>query len=112
MDVFNFSVETVPVTIDAALRKNGLAPDDVDYFVLHQANKVIIDAIGGKMRIPREKIPTNIDRIGNTSSCGVPLLLEEVLDMGPAPGSKILLCGFGTGLSWGSTVLTVRASLP
>jgi 3-oxoacyl-[acyl-carrier-protein] synthase-3 len=111
MEIFNFSVTEVPETINAALGKNGLAIGDVDYFILHQANAIIIRTIAEKLKIPPEKIPMNIDRVGNTSSCSIPLLLSEVLsDPRIKRGDKILLCGFGVGLSWATTVLRISSS--
>jgi 3-oxoacyl-[acyl-carrier-protein] synthase-3 len=109
LEIFNFSVSSVPETINAALGKNGMKQSDIDYFVFHQANKIIITTIAEKMNIPLDKIPMNLERVGNTSCCSVPLLLSEIYnEKMPQPGSNILLCGFGVGLSWASTVLTVR----
>ncbi|MDR0653008.1 MAG: ketoacyl-ACP synthase III [Synergistaceae bacterium] len=113
MEIFNFSVTTVPKTIAAALQKNGLEPNDIDYYLFHQANGIIVETIGASMKIPAEKIPMNIDRVGNTSSCSIPLLLDEIMrEKKPGYGSKILLCGFGVGLSWGTTVLSIREARP
>jgi 3-oxoacyl-[acyl-carrier-protein] synthase-3 len=113
MEIFNFSVTTAPKTIIAALQKNGLELNDIDYYLFHQANSMIVDAIGTSMKIPAEKIPMNIDRVGNTSSCSIPLLLDELMrEKKPAYGSKILLCGFGVGLSWAATVLSIREARP
>jgi 3-oxoacyl-[acyl-carrier-protein] synthase-3 len=113
MEIFNFSVTTAPKTISAALRKNGLEPNDIDYYLFHQANGIIIETIGTAMKIPAEKIPMNIDRVGNTSSCSIPLLLDELMrEKNPGYGSKILLCGFGVGMSWATTVLSIREARP
>lgn len=111
LEIFNFSVGTVPKTIDRALSKNGLELEDIRYFVLHQANKIILKTIGDSLKIPEEKLPMNIDKVGNTSSCSIPILLADILSpekgKATAAGDRILLCGFGVGLSWGTTVLTV-----
>jgi 3-oxoacyl-[acyl-carrier-protein] synthase-3 len=113
MEIFNFSVTTAPKTISAALQKNGLEPNDIDYYLFHQANGMIVETIGRSMKIPPEKIPMNIDRVGNTSSCSIPLLLDELMrEKKPGGGSKILLCGFGVGLSWATTVLSIREARP
>jgi 3-oxoacyl-[acyl-carrier-protein] synthase-3 len=113
MEIFNFSVTAAPKTIIATLQKNGLKPDDVDYYLFHQANGMIVKTIGTTMKIPSEKIPMNLDRVGNTSSCSIPLLLEELIrEKKPRRGSNILLCGFGVGLSWAATVLSIREGRP
>ena len=104
--VFKFAVETVPTCMDATLKKAGLTPADIDFFVFHQANARIIDLAVRKYRIPPEKYYKNIDRYGNTAAASVPLVLSELVEQGRVgPGSRLLLTAFGGGLTWGGAVL-------
>jgi 3-oxoacyl-[acyl-carrier-protein] synthase-3 len=108
MEVFYFSVRRTPPSILSALEKNSLSVGDIDYFLLHQANKIIIDSIIDALKIPGEKVPVNISEVANTSSCSIPILLSDLRDGNRLnAGQKIAMSGFGVGLSWASTVLTV-----
>ncbi len=101
--VFKWAIQLVTDTIYAVLRDAGMAIGDVDYFVLHQANLRIIDAVADKLQIPGEKILNNLQRYGNTSAGSIPLVLDEAVREGKIhAGSKVLLCGFGAGLAWGT----------
>ena len=92
--------------MDATLKKAGLTPADIDFFVFHQANARIIDLAVRKYRIPPEKYYKNIDRYGNTAAASVPLVLSELVEQGRVgPGSRLLLTAFGGGLTWGGAVL-------
>ena len=105
-EVFKFSVRTVPNSIKNAIEKAGVNKDDIDVFLLHQANLRILEAVSKKLEIPLEKLPHNLENTGNTSAGSIPLLLDEVIKKGIAKkGDLILLCGFGAGLTWGSCVL-------
>jgi 3-oxoacyl-[acyl-carrier-protein] synthase-3 len=109
MEVFNFSVAKGPLTIQAALKKNNLSVDQIDHFLLHQANKLIIDTIAGTLKIPSAKVPINISEVGNTSSCSIPILLSDLIAGGKIRANdKLVLCGFGVGFSWASTVIAIR----
>jgi len=104
--VFKFAVKKVPEVIKETLQKNQLDIKEIDWFVLHQANKRIIDSIAKRLQVPIEKIPTNVEEYGNTSSASIPLLLDELNRKGKLQkGQKIMLAGFGAGLSWGATIL-------
>ena len=104
--VFKFAVETVPACIDAVLAKSGLAIDDIDFFVFHQANARIIDLAVRKYHIPPEKYYKNIDHYGNTAAASIPLVLSELEDQGRiGPGSRLLTVAFGGGLTWGGAVI-------
>ena len=99
--VFKFAVETVPACMDATLKKAGLTPADIDFFVFHQANARIIDLAVRKYRIPPEKYYKNIDRYGNTTAATIPLCpydYEKELKR----GDKLILASFGGGYTWGS----------
>ena len=105
--VYKFSVGTAPKVVDQVLEKAGLAKEDVDYFVFHQANKRIVDAVCKHAGIPLEKCYVNIDHVGNTSSACIPIALTEMKEQGLLkPGTKVLCVGFGGGFTWGGTLLT------
>ncbi len=100
--VFKFAVEVVPLCIDQVLAKAGKTVEDVDFFVFHQANARIIDLVVKKYHIPEEKYYKNLARFGNTSAASIPLVLSELEEQGKVgPGSRVLMVGFGGGLTWG-----------
>lgn len=104
--VYKFAVRTVPAAVAGALEQAGVAADDVSLFVLHQANKRIIEAVAKRLHQPIEKFPMNLAKLGNISAASVPVLLDEILREGKVgPGDKIVLAGFGAGLTWGACVL-------
>jgi len=107
MEIFNFSMRTGPATIRAALVKNGVSQDEIACFILHQANKMILETLRTRMNVPQERFCVDLEDMGNTSSCTIPIALRNRLETFKV-GDKILLCGFGIGYSWGSTVLTWR----
>jgi len=105
-EVFKFAVNIVGKDVKQALEATGLTPDDIDYFVLHQANKRIIDSARIKLMQPKEKFPVNIAKYGNISSVSIPLLLGEMLEEGKiTPGTKLLISAFGAGLTAGCCIL-------
>ena len=104
--VFQFAVKRVPEVIREALEKNSLQLEDIDYFILHQANKRIVEAVAKRLGAPIEKFPMNLQEYGNTSSASIPILLDELNRDGTLrEGQKIVMAGFGAGLSWGAAVL-------
>lgn len=104
--VFKFAVEAVPWCIRQVLEKAGKTVEDVDFFVFHQANARIIDLAVRKYRIPQEKYYKNIQDYGNTSAASIPLVLSELQEQGKVgPGSRVLLVGFGGGLTWGGALI-------
>lgn len=104
--VFKFAVETVPKCMDAVLEGHGLTADQVDFFVFHQANARIIDLVVRKYAIPADKYHKNLSEYGNTSAASIPLVLSELVQQGRIrPGSRILLVGFGGGLTWGGALM-------
>lgn len=101
--VFEFTVGTVPVSVRRLLEHMDLSVNDVDSFVFHQANKLINEAIRSKLKIPPEKHPYSIEQFGNTSSASIPLTMTTRLSRELETGvNKLVLCGFGVGLSWAS----------
>lgn len=104
--VYRFAVKTVPAAIAKALEEAETEADDIKYFLLHQANIRIIEAVAKKMNQPIEKFPTNLQECGNISAGSVPVLLDFVHQAGKLKkGDKIILAGFGAGLTWGAAVL-------
>lgn len=104
--VYKFAVKTVPAAIMQALEKAGIQADEIKYFLLHQANIRILLAVAKKMGQPIEKFPTNLQECGNISAGSVPVLLDRVNQKGElTKGDKIVLAGFGAGLTWGAAVL-------
>ena len=104
--VFKFAVETVPRCMDQVLAKAGMTAADVDFFVFHQANARIIDLAVRKYHIPPEKYYKNIQKYGNTSAASIPLVISELHDLGKVgPGSRVLVVGFGGGLTWGGALV-------
>ena len=104
--VFKVAVEAVPYCMDRVLEKTGMTVEDVDFFVFHQANARIIDLAVRKFRIPAEKYYKNIAEYGNTSAASIPLVLSELEDQGRVgPGSRVLVVGFGGGLTWGGAMV-------
>lgn len=107
-DIFNFTLDVVPKTMDDVLAKNNLTRDDIDLYVFHQANKFMLDTIRKVNVLPRDKFYVNIESTGNTVSSTIPIALKQLDDAGKLnSGMKVMLMGFGVGLSWGATVITI-----
>lgn len=105
-EIFSFTLETVPLLADEILSKNGLSQDEIDLFVLHQANKYIMEFLRKKMKISSEKFYYYIENVGNTVSSTIPIALKEGMKDGSiTSGMKVLVSGFGVGYSWGGTIL-------
>ena len=104
--VFKFAVRRVPEVVNEVLEANHLTIEDIDYFVLHQANKRIVEAVAKRLHAEMDQFPMNLQEYGNTSSASIPILLDELRRGGQLKkGSRILMAGFGAGLSWGASVL-------
>ena len=105
-DVFRFAVKALPESVEKALAKAGLAIDDVDHFIPHQANQRIIEAAVERLGLPIEKVATNISKYGNTSAASIPLVLEELYRAKSLKrGDILVLAAFGAGLTWGAVVI-------
>jgi len=106
-EVFAFAVRQVPAGIQEVLEQTGMAPEDIDMFVLHQANYRIIEGIAKRLKQDIAKFPVNLNKVGNMSSAAIPVLLDELNRAGRLQkGMKLVLSGFGAGLTWGACVLT------
>lgn len=105
-EIFNFTLDVVPNTIDEICSRNGLVRDDVDLFVFHQANKFMLDTIRKVNGIPRAKFYVNLEDTGNTVSSTIPIALKRAEESGELKsGMKVMVLGFGVGLSWGGTII-------
>ena len=102
--IFNFAARYIPKDIDRLLTKNNLDKKDVDYFIFHQGSKYIIDTLIKRLNLDHEKTINNIREYGNTVSSSIPIILNDIIKESKA--KKILISGFGVGLSWASNVLT------
>ena len=106
MDIFNFSVTTVPNSLKEFLQKINKTPEDIDYFVMHQANKLMNEMIRKKLGFSKNQVPYSIDKYGNTSSASIPLTIcSELKEVAENKPLKMLLSGFGVGLSWANAYL-------
>jgi 3-oxoacyl-[acyl-carrier-protein] synthase-3 len=112
--VLSFSTQRVPPTVVRALEYAKLSKDEVDYFVFHQANKMINETIRKKLGLASEKVPSTLHDYGNTSGASLPLTVTVCLkDQLASKSNKILFAGFGIGLSWGVCVMDINnAVLP
>ncbi len=105
-EVYKFAVRTVPKAVAQVVEEAGMSMDEIDLFLLHQANYRIIEAAAKRLGQPMEKFPTNLQECGNISAASVPILLDEVNRRGMIKkGDKIVLAGFGAGLTWGAALL-------
>ena len=104
--IFNFTLDVVPTMVDQILEKHNMCKDDIDYYVFHQANKFMLNTIRKVCGISKEKFYVNLSQTGNTVSSTVFIALKECLQSGKIQkGMKVMIAGFGVGLSWGGTVL-------
>jgi 3-oxoacyl-[acyl-carrier-protein] synthase III len=105
-EVYRFAVKRVPEVIEKALFEASLTTADVDWLVLHQANQRILDAAALRLKIPPEKVLSNLANYGNTSAATIPIVLDESVRQGKVlPGQVLAMAGFGAGLSWGSAIV-------
>lgn len=108
--VFELVSREVPKNISETLEKAQMSADEVDLYVLHQANVRLIEQVAKKLKQPIEKFPTNLASVGNTSAASIPILLDELVRnqlITIGSGQKLLFSGFGGGLSWGSMMITI-----
>jgi 3-oxoacyl-[acyl-carrier-protein] synthase-3 len=103
-DVFNFAATVIPPHVENLLDKTGLTKKDIDSFVFHQGSRFIIETLVKRLGLESSRVPLGLANVGNTVSSSIPLLLEQ--EIVREESKKILLCGFGVGLSWGSCILS------
>jgi 3-oxoacyl-[acyl-carrier-protein] synthase-3 len=103
--VFKWAVRLLEETISGVLAEAGRSIDEIDLWLLHQANMRILDAAVTNIGIAPDKVVVNLDRYGNTSAATVPIALDESVREGRvARGTTLVMSGFGAGLSWGTAV--------
>lgn len=105
-EVYRFAVKRVPEVLEKSLFHAGLATDDIDWLILHQANQRILDAAAKRLGIPDERVVSNMAKHGNTDAASIPIALDEWVRAGKIKaGHTLALSGFGAGLSWGAAIL-------
>lgn len=104
--IFNFTLDAVPAMMKEVLAKNGIGEENADYYVFHQANKFMLNTIRKICLLPKDKFYVNLEDTGNTVSSTVLIGLKQCLEAGTIhEGMKVMVAGFGVGLSWGGTML-------
>jgi len=103
--IYNFVIRNIPKDIKKLYELNGVNEESIDTFVFHQGSKFLIDSLAKRMRIDPNKMKFSAKNYGNTVSSSIPLLLEE---LNPSENKKIVISGFGVGLSWSSTILEFK----
>lgn len=98
--IYNFMMKTVPASVERCLAANSINSEDVDFYVFHQASKYMLDSLRKRLSIPEAKMPVLMEKVGNTVSSSIPIVLHDVLQDPSNRGKKALICGFGVGLSW------------
>jgi len=106
-DVFNFVIREIPKDIRAIYEFSGTEKEQIDYFVFHQANTYINSYLMKKLKLDPEKVPASIAKFGNTSSVSIPLTIVSELKNELKGTQKMLMAGFGVGLSWATAVLNM-----
>ena len=104
--ILSFVNSKIPGHVREILARNALKGEDVALFVFHQASRTALNSLTRLLGLPKEKVYTNLEMIGNTVASSIPIALKEVLDSRSLkPGDKVVLCGFGVGLSWGAALM-------
>ena len=109
MDVFNFALRVVPKSIKEMMTRLDMPLSEVDYLVFHQANRFMTDFFVKKLKFDSDRVPYCLDRFGNTSSASVPLTVVSELEGKLNERKKVVLCGFGAGLSWATAYIVFDA---
>lgn len=109
MDVFSFAISRPPISIKKMMEKYELNADNVDFFLIHQANKLIVDRIVKKMKLPLEKVPYDLQEFGNLGGASVPMLMTyNLIDELQVRPLTLLCSSFGLGLTWGTMILRTQ----
>ena len=104
-EIYRFAVKKVPEVIEKAMFRANISAEKIDWLLLHQANQRILDAVAQRLKIPPEKVISNLANYGNTSAASIPLALDESVRLGKVKsGETIAAAGFGAGLSWGAAI--------
>ena len=108
MEVFNFAMSVVPKSVKEMAKETNTTLDDIDWLVFHQANKFMTDFFAKRLKFDMNKVPYCIQKYGNTSSTSVPLTIVSELEGKLKDGDRVVMCGFGAGLSWGTARLVFK----
>ncbi len=104
-EIYRFAVKKVPEVIEKAMFRANIGVAEIDWLLLHQANQRILDAVAQRLKIPPEKVISNLANYGNTSAASIPLALDEAVRRGKVKaGDTIAAAGFGAGLTWGAAI--------
>jgi len=107
-DIFNFTIEKIPPTVFQCLKINNLSLDDIDFFIFHQANAYMLNFLRKRIKIPKEKFYIELSKTANTVSATIPIALSDaIINKKINKGDKVMLVGFGVGLSWGATIINI-----
>ncbi|WP_045757985.1 ketoacyl-ACP synthase III [Xanthomonas albilineans] len=110
--VLSFSTQRVPPAVQKLLDYSGVSKDQIDYFVFHQANRIINETIRKKLGLPADKVPSTLHDFGNTSGASLPVTMTARINKQLESGRKrVLLCGFGIGLSWGTCLVDIEGAV-
>ncbi|UCZ86728.1 ketoacyl-ACP synthase III [Pseudomonas sp. L5B5] len=109
--VLSFSTQRVPPAVEKLLEYANASKDEVDYFIFHQANRMINETIRKKLALPVEKVPSTLRDFGNTSGASLPVTMTARINKQLEEGNKrVLLSGFGIGLSWGTCLVDIQGA--
>lgn len=108
--IYNFMMTKIPRSVNNCIEKNRIVDGhdekfEPDLYVFHQASKFMLESLASTMKLPIDKVPIRLDSIGNTVSSTIPMVLEALMDEGKTEKKKIVISGFGVGLSWGTLML-------
>ena len=104
--IFNFTLDAVPAMMTQILTKNNMQKEHVDYYVFHQANKFMLNTIRKVCTLPKDKFYVDLEQVGNTVSSTIMIGLKDCISQGTIKADmKVMVAGFGVGLSWGGTIL-------
>lgn len=106
--IYNFMMRRIPECIKDCLAANEVAIKDIDLFVFHQASRYMLDSLGAALELERRKLVIELDKIGNTVSSTIPMTLIRLERKGGLLGKRVVICGFGVGLSWAAAMLDYR----
>jgi len=111
MQVFNFSISQIPKIIQEALLQMNWKQEDTDKFIFHQANEFMVNYLARKLKINKEQVPLSVKDYGNTGPSSIPLTLCDNFHDTVVPLNKVILCGFGVGLSWGTIGINLNDTI-
>ena len=107
-EIFSFTLGAIPSGVQALLDRLSLQWDQIDFFLMHQANRFILESLRDTMGIPAEKLPIDLEDCGNTVCASIPIIMRRCQERGFfKAGQRCVLVGFGVGYSWAMTELTI-----